>query len=567
MDNKKPVEVGTCLNKDKKKVVEVGTTLNMEKNKGVEVGTSLNLDKKKVVCRPYDKIKDVNESKDLWTFSVRIADAWSVMGKSRQEHFDMVVVDKQSDSVQITVPTDELDEWKGKLVKNKTYEMMNFKVLKNDIVLKACTHPYRLAVTGATIIKEVDFPQIPIFPMRFKDFGEILAGKYRTDLLTVTNTNQYKGRLKSVTFLLKDTSGHLVHVCMFDDFAKHFMDSFSKVNDDRVFVVVKRGRIKPAHGVYPLCVTNTWSGTELIVNADIPEINEFKARFAEEQLDDVNPTQQSSQFSQGSQLTQQTDIMSKVNFLTLSEVNHVQHETVCVSITKIEKINANKFGWTYDGCNFCGKVVHLDNGELKCTSNHINEKPKARYRIEVQAIHKDVKARFLLWDNEVTSIVGISAEDLKEEMIEVGQFHPKLYPPALDKLVCKEFFLKIKAIPGMNPCIVSQISDNEQLLTNLRKQFGLEEVSSKLAIGGQMSDADKQISDADNKDVEIDHTQSLCGENDPSSTSATPPPKRLSQDEVDWIASSQDVEATQLSSTKLAKQPKPTKQPKLEPKN
>lgn len=95
MDNKKPVEVGTCLNKDKKKVVEVGTTLNMEKNKGVEVRTSLNLDKKKVVCRPYDNIKDVNESKDLWTFAVRIADAWSVMGKSRQEHFDMVVIDKQ----------------------------------------------------------------------------------------------------------------------------------------------------------------------------------------------------------------------------------------------------------------------------------------------------------------------------------------------------------------------------------------------------------------------------------------------------------------------------------------
>ncbi|AET03893.1 hypothetical protein MTR_8g077280 [Medicago truncatula] len=137
--------------------------------------------------------------------------------------------------------------------------------------------------------------------------------------------------------------GHLIHVCMWDDFAKHFMDSFSKVNDDRVFVVVKYGRIKPAH---------------------------------EEQLDDVNPTQQSSQFSQGSQLTQQTDIMSKVNFLTLSEVNHVQHETVCVTIAKIEMINANKFGWTYDGCNFCGKAVHLDNGELKCTSNHINEKPR-----------------------------------------------------------------------------------------------------------------------------------------------------------------------------------------------
>ena len=83
------------LNMDKKKPVEVGTCLNMDKKKGVEVGTSLNMDKKKIVYRPYDNIKDVNEAKDLWTFAVRIADAWSIMGKFRQEHLDMVVIDKQ----------------------------------------------------------------------------------------------------------------------------------------------------------------------------------------------------------------------------------------------------------------------------------------------------------------------------------------------------------------------------------------------------------------------------------------------------------------------------------------
>lgn len=53
------------------------------------------MDKKKDVCRPYDNIKDVNEEKDVGTFAVRVADAWSVMGKFRQEHFDMVVVDKK----------------------------------------------------------------------------------------------------------------------------------------------------------------------------------------------------------------------------------------------------------------------------------------------------------------------------------------------------------------------------------------------------------------------------------------------------------------------------------------
>jgi hypothetical protein len=42
-----------------------------------------------------------------------------------------------------------------------------------------------------------------------------------------------------------------------------------------------------------------------------------------------------------------------------------------------------------------------------------------RYRVEVQAVHKDDKAKFFLWDSHVTSIVGMSAEDLKEEMIKV----------------------------------------------------------------------------------------------------------------------------------------------------
>jgi len=42
-----------------------------------------------------------------------------------------------------------------------------------------------------------------------------------------------------------------------------------------------------------------------------------------------------------------------------------------------------------------------------------------RYRVEVQVGHKEDKARFVIWDNDVTSIVKISAEDLKAKMIRV----------------------------------------------------------------------------------------------------------------------------------------------------
>jgi hypothetical protein len=117
--------------------------------------------------------------------------------------------------------------------------MDNFKVANNDLVVKACDHRFRLIVTGATVIRSQDFPDIPMATLNFKDFGEVLAGKYRQDLLVgesffwyqlicqsfvgyilwfsgecvadaigafqeVTNTNKSSGRLRSITFTLKD---------------------------------------------------------------------------------------------------------------------------------------------------------------------------------------------------------------------------------------------------------------------------------------------------------------------------------------------------------------------------
>lgn len=66
---------------------------------------------------------------------------------------------------------------------NQTYEMENFKVSNNDSVVKACDHRFRLTITGATVISKQDFPDIPMASFNFKDFGEVLDGKYRPDLV------------------------------------------------------------------------------------------------------------------------------------------------------------------------------------------------------------------------------------------------------------------------------------------------------------------------------------------------------------------------------------------------
>jgi len=60
--------------------------------------------------------------------------------------------------------------------------------------------------------------------------------------------------------------------------------------------------------------------------------------------------------------------------------------------------------------------------------------------------------------------------------LQTGEFHPKSYPEELDQLVGPKRVFKIKVVPGGNPASVIQFNDNPQLLANLEKQFGLEEV-------------------------------------------------------------------------------------------
>ena len=47
------------------------------------------------VARPFDDIKDIDDSKDIWTLSVRIVDVWLVISKFKQEHIEMVIMDAQ----------------------------------------------------------------------------------------------------------------------------------------------------------------------------------------------------------------------------------------------------------------------------------------------------------------------------------------------------------------------------------------------------------------------------------------------------------------------------------------
>ncbi|KAF1865264.1 hypothetical protein Lal_00004638 [Lupinus albus] len=98
------------------------------------------------LSRPFDFIKDLNDSKHLWKIAVMITQIWYVQIPPKPEHLEMILMDSK---------------WSQYLPENNTYVMHNFNVMRNDLHYKVCDHLYRMQFTPSTTLKQREFPDIP----------------------------------------------------------------------------------------------------------------------------------------------------------------------------------------------------------------------------------------------------------------------------------------------------------------------------------------------------------------------------------------------------------------------
>ncbi|KAE9617964.1 hypothetical protein Lalb_Chr03g0041121 [Lupinus albus] len=100
------------------------------------------------LSRPFDFIKDLNDSKHLWKIAVRITQIWYVQIPSKPGHLEMILMDS-----------------------------------KTDLQYKACDHVYRMQFTPGTTLKQREFHDIPELEYDFKKFSDILSENFRADML------------------------------------------------------------------------------------------------------------------------------------------------------------------------------------------------------------------------------------------------------------------------------------------------------------------------------------------------------------------------------------------------
>ncbi|XP_058784052.1 uncharacterized protein LOC131658817 [Vicia villosa] len=291
------------------------------------------------MARPMEKIKDINDTKELWKVAVRVSHKWKVVSNNK-EHFEMIFEDKEGSDIHVVVPTTCMAAYTEKFEVDRTYTVSNFSVQPNNLVFKPSSHKFLVKFTGGTAVGDVDKHNIPPKPRPFTSFPDIINGNFQKNVLIGKTASRYHfllhyivaqllmffvfnnpsdviGMLESVgyqqtqiggkkfqaNFVLRDASNNTINCTLWEDYAKQFF----KFNEDNsaktgpIVIMIQYAKVKEA-GQYPLSVTNTFHVTKLLINADLPTVKDFVKTFPKESLRVVSTqlTSQSQQYSRTS---------------------------------------------------------------------------------------------------------------------------------------------------------------------------------------------------------------------------------------------------------------------------
>ncbi|KAF1872128.1 hypothetical protein Lal_00033782, partial [Lupinus albus] len=207
------------------------------------------------LSRPFDFIKDVNDSKHLWKIAVRITQLWYVQIPPKPGHLEMIFMDSKGDKIQ----------WSQSLLENKTYVMHNFNVLRNDLLFKACDHLFRMQFTAGTTLKQREFLDIPELEYDFKKFSDIISGNFWSDLLI-----DVIGVYDKLIFSQTQSNLKKAHAIKFLSFYNNLPSLQPLV------ILLTNARVKEDQGNYPPTVSNSWSGSKLLIDEEITNFQKYK---------------------------------------------------------------------------------------------------------------------------------------------------------------------------------------------------------------------------------------------------------------------------------------------------
>ncbi|KAI5420863.1 hypothetical protein KIW84_044628 [Lathyrus oleraceus] len=331
------------------------------------------------MSRKVDSVKDINDSKETWRLAVRIMDVWSIVNNKGIEHLEMIVMDS---------------------------------------LWKVCDHSKKNLFLGGTTMKAIELKNISPKGYFFKDFGEILQGKCKTD------------RLEDI------------------------IDAVSEINH----------------------IQSNTPGKKVVVSIVLKDL---KLPTNEQKEKPTQSAKSLSNWSGGSQYSPVERFVHNAKCMSLSQFYKIKHETLCVTVATTLKFAVSKYGWFYYGCTRCSSKAPNPEKAYECSCGQKVEQPIPRYKIEIYVSNGESKYRFVFWDSECAAILGMTAEFMHNSMVENGEDDSMVYPDELEMLLNKKMAFRVKVQPTFSQASVWKLCDDEAFVKEIENDYIVEDNQSK----------------------------------------------------------------------------------------
>ncbi|KAJ0434736.1 putative transcription factor B3-Domain family [Helianthus annuus] len=445
---------------------------------------------------------------DDYTIKVRIVRLWSraAFNDSRKVYcYDMILMDEEGTKIQAFVLAKTAREYEHLLKEKQCLFIRNPSLGENRQKVKYVHISTKINLNSNAIVSVCDEPVGTEWGFDFSPFSSVVQDptddnksfkspidvigfvvkSFPYDLKEDTKDGKQE---KKLTFMLQDLEGKQIYVTLWDAYAEQILE-FERDNQDEknVVVIVQFGKYRFWGGF--LYVSNLYTVTRVLINAEIDDILTFKKRF----LSNITP-ETSSTFSglSASRIKDPTEeYLSDFEFSTIGSLNQISEKKFVIIVGTIKSF-ASEDSWFYNACRNCNRavttktiskekqdgsdgfedIVVLECKDDGCNSKTVYSVPRIRVPIRVQDCTGIVT--LTLFEREVLRLLKVTATQLLDKNLDLA--NEGNFPQELNALLNRKFAFKI-SIASFNiknksdGYSISKLTDNQTVIGELDKIF------------------------------------------------------------------------------------------------
>ncbi|CAH9119160.1 unnamed protein product [Cuscuta epithymum] len=388
--------------------------------------------------------REIDQTKTTWAVKARAIRVYREPAHDCfPESMEVVFHDEEGYRMHAHIPDQFVNKFIGIFKEGRLFAVKNFMVEENYMFFKTSTSAYRLRFFNKSAAFEIKGVPFPIRTYSLVSFASLQAQdtideKYGIDIMgQVVHDKDPKTILKNdrprklMEMVLGDPEGNVIACTLWGPMVEMLL-TFKQTTSDPIVMLLQCCRAKKYQG--HVHVSNMFNTTKVILNGSDDEFVEFKSRMAERSSSGLRFSITTDNSDDGEIATGQQDLITIDALLKLQEARKhwVYGEIVAID---------NYKDWSYISCISCNRKVSTNGDSFWCVSCNAND-AVLRFKVNVRVVDCTTHASFLLWDREVSCLLGKSAASLKEQITR-RNFGPHYFPSEITSLIDIKALFKV----------------------------------------------------------------------------------------------------------------------------